>query len=706
MKMNQMDDYNNDPNILEKFGRNLNELVKSGKVDPVIGRDDEIRRVIKILSRKTKNNPVLIGEPGVGKTAIVEGLAERINKNDVPLGLKDKVVYELDMALLIAGAKYRGEFEERLQAVLKKIKESDGKIILFIDEIHNIVGAGRAEGSMDASNMLKPMLARGELNCVGATTLNEYREYIEKDKALERRFQQVLVNEPTVSDTISILRGLKDRFEAHHGVNISDKALVSAATLSDRYITERFLPDKAIDLVDEACATIRIEIDSMPGELDDLKRKIISLEIERSALEKEKDLYSKEKLQEVLEHIKELKEKDNVLTEKWEKEKNNLEVIKNKKVQLDRARNDLQNTFNNNDYSRAAELQYSIIPKLEKEIEELTLLQKNHELISETVTEEAIAEVVYRWTNIPVNKLIEGEKEKLINLEENLKHRVIGQDHAIKLVSEAILRQRSGIKDLNSAIGSFLFLGPTGVGKTETAKALAEVLFDDENKIIRFDMSEFMEAHSVSKLIGSPPGYIGYNEGGQLTEAVRRKPYSIVLFDEIEKAHPEIFNLLLQVLDDGRLTDSQGRVINFKNTVIIMTSNIGSSYLLENDTNANDKVMDLVRMSFKPEFLNRIDDIIIFNNLNKEVQRKIVDKLLANLNDRLVRNNILIEFGNNVRDLVLEEGYDPNYGARPLKRFIQKEIETFLAKAILNNELVPNTEYLLDYNNNFILKEK
>ena len=707
MNFTQMPNYNEDENILEKFGRNLNEDVKLGKVDPVIGRDEEIRRVIKILSRKTKNNPVLIGEPGVGKTAIVEGLAKRIVERDVPLGLRDKVVYELDLGSLLAGAKYRGEFEERFQAVLKKVKDSNGQIILFIDEIHNIVGAGRAEGAMDASNMLKPLLARGEINCVGATTLNEYREYIEKDRALERRFQQVLVNEPTVEDTISILRGLKPRFESYHGVNITDKALISAAVMSNRYITDRFLPDKAIDLVDEACASMRIEIDSMPADLDDLQRKLLQLEIEKSALEKEKDELSKERLSNIKKEIDELAKSEKQLKLQWENEKHLLEKLKEKRILLEKLNNELQDSFLNSNYSKAAELQYSLIPNTKKEIDELAIKVSNNTLITETVSEEAIAEVVYKWTKIPVKKLLQGEKEKLLDLETQLKKRVIGQDHAIKLVSDAILRQRSGIKSEQSIIGSFLFLGPTGVGKTETAKALADILFDNENQIIRLDMSEYMEQHSVAKLIGAPPGYIGYDEGGQLTEAVRRKPYSIILFDEIEKAHPEVFNILLQVLDDGRLTDSKGRVINFKNTIIIMTSNLGSEYLLSNDTNKHNKVMELVRQSFKPEFINRIDDIITYNSLSLETQGLIVNKLLLELKDRLFANNILIDFSNNVNYNVLKNGYNINYGARPLKRYIQKELETYIAKNILEDKILPNEKYLIDFeDNNWILIKK
>ena len=695
MNLNQVPDYNNDPNILEKFGRNLNDLIKENKLDPVIGRDEEIRRIIKILSRKTKNNPVLIGEPGVGKTAIAEGLAERIVKGDVPVGLRDKIVYELDMASLVAGAKYRGEFEERLKAVLKHIQESNGQIILFVDEVHNIVGAGRAEGSMDASNMLKPMLARGEINFIGATTLNEYREYIEKDKALERRFQQVLINEPTVDDTINILRGLKERFETHHGVTITDGAIISAATLSNRYITNRFLPDKAIDLIDEASASVRVEIDSMPTELDDLKREIIKLEIERSALSKEKDEISKLRLSEVLEEISLLKTKDNELSQKWEDEKNILEVIKNKKIELDDLKYQLQTSFNNNDYNKAAELQYSLIPALEKEINELTSRNKEDLLLLETVNEERIADVLYKWTKIPVQKLLSGEKERLLHLEDDLRKRVIGQDHALKLVSESILRQRSGIKDSETVIGSFLFLGPTGVGKTETAKSLAELLFDNEHNIIRLDMSEYMESHSVSKLIGAPPGYIGYEQGGQLTESVRRKPYSIVLFDEIEKANPGVFNLLLQVLDEGRLTDSQGRLVDFKNTIIIMTSNIGSQILLSNIENKENEVMNLVNNSFKPEFLNRIDDIIIFNSLDKSVQKDIVVKLLLELSNRLKGNNIYVTFDESINDYILNNGFNESFGARPLKRFIQREIETFLAKEILSENILPNEKYLL-----------
>ncbi|MBU1141549.1 MAG: AAA family ATPase, partial [Firmicutes bacterium] len=592
MNLTQMDDYSKDPKVLDKFGRNIVEAVKQGKIDPVIGREEEIRRVIKILSRKTKNNPVLIGEPGVGKTAIVEGLARRIVDKDVPLGLQNKIIYELDLASLVAGAKFRGEFEERLKAVLNKIKDSNGEIILFIDELHNIVGAGRADGAMDASNMLKPMLARGELHCVGATTLNEYRRYIEKDSALERRFQKVMIDEPTVSDTISILRGLKSRFEAHHGVHISDPAIISAATLSNRYISDRFLPDKAIDLIDEACASIRIEIDSMPVELDTTLRRLMQLEIEKTALDKETDPVSKDRLLKIKQEIESLKIQEKKLRSQWESEKEQINLIKNKKNSLEQLRLDLQTAFNDSNYQKAAELQYSKIPSLEKEINQLTLnIQQEGKLLTEVVSEESIAEIVSKWTQIPVSKLMSGDKEKLLHLEQTLNNRVIGQDHALKLISDAIIRQRAGIKDENRPIGSFLFLGPTGVGKTEVARSLAEALFDSEHQIVRIDMSEYMEAHSVSRLIGSPPGYVGYDEGGQLTEAVRRKPYSIILFDEVEKAHPEVFNILLQIMEDGRLTDNQGRTVDFKNTIIILTSNIGSEYLLSYDQDAQSRVM-------------------------------------------------------------------------------------------------------------------
>ena len=627
MVYQQPPEYSNDESILEKFGRNINEQVKNGKIDPVIGRDEEIRRIIKILSRRTKNNPVLIGEPGVGKTAIIEGLAIRIVERDVPSGLNDKIIYELDLAALVAGAKYRGEFEERLKAVLNKIKASNGQIIMFIDEIHMIVGAGKTEGAMDASNMLKPMLARGELHCIGATTLNEYRQYIEKDNALERRLQKVLINEPSIEDTISILRGLKEKFETHHGVHIHDEAIIAASVLSERYITDRFLPDKAIDLIDEASASIRMEIDSMPAELDDITRKLMQLEIEKRALEKETDQSSKQRLETLKEELKQLKKSEKQVRDIWEKEKSELDEVKIHKSKLDQLKAELQNAYNNSDYSKAAELQYSLIPSLEIKIQEITN-SANHRLISETVNESDIAEVVSKWTGIPVSKLMQGDKDKLLNLSDNLKNRVIGQDQAIELISDAIIRQRAGIKNENRPIGTFMFLGPTGVGKTELAKSLAEQLFANDNQIVRIDMSEYMERFSVSRLIGAPPGYVGYEQGGQLTEAVRRKPYSIVLFDEIEKAHSEVFNILLQILDDGRLTDNQGRVIDFRNTIIIMTSNIGSGYLIDDVERAKDKVMELVRSTFKPEFINRIDEIIIFNALGKEVQKRIVEKML------------------------------------------------------------------------------
>lgn len=706
MQFNMMEDYSKDPNLLDKFGRNIVNAVREGKIDPVIGRDEEIRRIIKILSRKTKNNPVLIGEPGVGKTAIVEGLARRIVEKDVPLTLQDKVIYELDLAQLVAGAKFRGEFEERLKAVLNRVKESNGKIILFIDELHTIVGAGRAEGAMDASNMLKPMLARGELHCIGATTLNEYRQYIEKDSALERRFQKILVTEPTVEDSISILRGLKDRFEAHHGVRISDNAIVAAATLSKRYITDRFLPDKAIDLIDEACASIRMEIDSMPVELDDAMRKLMQLEIERSALSKETDQLSKERLLKVEQEIKDLKKIEADLKSQWEKEKQQIISIKEKKEQLEKLKNQLTTAYNDGNYQLAAELQYSKIPTLEKEI--ATLSEKDHErkLLTEVVTDESIAEIVSKWTHIPVTKLVSGDIEKLRHLEDNLKKRVIGQDHALKLISDAIIRQRAGIKDPNRPIGSFLFLGPTGVGKTEVARSLADQLFDDETHMVRIDMSEYMESHSVARLIGSPPGYVGYEEGGQLTERIRRQPYSIVLFDEIEKAHPEIFNVLLQVLDEGHLTDGQGRTVDFKNTVIIMTSNLGSEFLLQGLTDAHEKINDLVRKTFKPEFLNRIDEVIIFNSLGFKVQVKIGEKMLNDLKEKLSKQNINITFNEDILKHLIKEGFNEEFGARPLKRYIQRYIETFIANEMINNHIdigTPYEMYLED--NQFKLKK-
>ncbi len=692
--MPQMENYEKDPNVLEKFGRNIVEEVKKGKIDPVIGREDEIRRMIKILSRKTKNNPVLIGEPGVGKTAIVEGLARRIVDKDVPLGLQNKTIYELDLAALVAGAKFRGEFEERLKAVLNKIKSSDGDIILFIDEIHTIVGAGRADGAMDASNMLKPMLARGELHCIGATTLNEYRKYIEKDTALERRFQKIQIEEPTVLDTISILRGLKDRFEAHHGVHISDNAIVSAATLSNRYITDRFLPDKAIDLIDEACASIRMEIDSMPVELDSVMRKIMQLEIEKSALSKESDALSKERLKKIEDELKEQRTIEQQYKSQWEKEKAELQEVKQLKQDLENLKNQLQNAFNQSDYSKAAELQYSKIPKLEKQIEEKTN-NTQERMISEVVSEDNIAEIISKWTHIPVEKLVQADRDKLLHLKEQMSLRVIGQDHALKLISDAIIRQRAGIKDANKPIGSFMFLGPTGVGKTEVARSLAENLFDDESHIVRIDMSEYMERHSVSRLVGAPPGYVGYDEGGQLTEAVRRKPYSIVLFDEIEKAHPEVFNILLQILDDGRLTDNQGRTIDFKNTIIIMTSNLGSEFLLKDLEKGRQEVMNLVKDTFKPEFLNRIDEIIIFNPLGFQVQIQIVEKMLKDLQRRLMDRDIKVLFDEEIKKYILKNGYSLEYGARPIKRFIQKELETFIATRIIEGFIQPHQSYMV-----------
>ena len=696
--MDMMQDYSKDSNVLEKFGRNIIEEVKKGKVDPVIGRDEEIREIIKILSRKTKNNPVLIGEPGVGKTAIIEGLATRIVKEDVPQGLKGKIIYELDMGALVAGAKFRGEFEDRLKAVLNKVKESEGKIIMFIDEIHLIVGAGKADGALDAGNMLKPMLARGELHCIGATTLNEYRNYIEKDAALERRFQKVKINEPTVEDTISILRGLKERFETFHGVKIQDNALVSAAVLSNRYITDRFLPDKAIDLIDEACASIRIQMDSMPTELDEISRKITQLEIERTVLVKEKDSLSKSRLEKIVEELDDLKKQELDLKTRWQKEKDEISHTKKLKEDLEKARFELETTFNQGNYARAGELQYSIIPKLEEQIQKER--PSKDCILSEVVDENNVAEVISKWTHIPVAKLVKGDREKLLNLKETLQKRVIGQDEALQLVSDAIIRQRAGIKDQNKPIGSFLFLGPTGVGKTEVAKSLAEALFDSETHIVRIDMSEYMERHSVSRLIGAPPGYVGYDEGGQLTEAVRRNPYSIVLFDEIEKAHPEVFNILLQILDDGRITDSQGRTVDFKNTIIIMTSNLGSEYLLEETPDAMQKVDHILHQTFKPEFLNRIDEIITFHPLHKEVQIKIVEKMLSDLQKRLEENEIHVQFSDRVKEYIIEQSFNYEFGARPIKRFIQKNIETFLAHSIIQSDLEPKKEYLLDYENN------
>ena len=699
----EMQDYSQDKDILQKFGRDIVEEVKKGKIDPVIGRDEEIRRIIQILARKTKNNVVLIGEPGVGKTAIIEGLACRIVKDDVPLTLKNKTIYELDMGALVAGAKFRGEFEERLKAVLNKIKESEGKIILFIDEIHLIVGAGKADGALDAGNMLKPMLARGEIDCIGATTLNEYRMYIEKDRALERRFQQVLVKEPTVEDTISILRGLKERFESHHGVKITDGAIVNAAVLSNRYLTDRFLPDKAIDLIDEACSSIRVEIDSMPTELDEVSRKIRQLEIEKVALLKEKDVASKERLNKLETELNELKEKETNLENKWKEEKNTINEAKDIKKRLETMKFNLDQAFNSGDYKRASELKYKEIPELEKKLEVLESKEKKDNLLCEVVTEDMIAKIISKSTNIPISKIMQGDREKVLNLADTLKLRVIGQDEAINLVSDAIIRQRAGIKDQNRPIGSFLFLGPTGVGKTEVAKSLAEALFDSENNIIRLDMSEYMEKFSVSRLIGAPPGYVGYEEGGQLTEKVRRNPYSIVLFDEIEKAHSDVFNILLQILDDGRLTDSQGRVVDFKNTIIIMTSNLGSELLLNGKT---EEAHELLKNSFRPEFLNRIDEIITFKPLDKDTQLKIVTKMLKILQNRLKEEHYNIEFTQRCKEHILNISFSFEYGARPIKRFIQREVETILAKAIISEKIMPNVKYSVDVvNDNFVITE-
>ena len=679
-------------NVLEKYGRNIIEDVKKGKIDPVIGRDEEIRSITRILSRKTKNNPVLIGEPGVGKTAIVEGLALRIVRGDVPSSLKNKTIWELDMASLVAGAKYRGEFEERLKNVLNEVKKSEGEIIMFIDEINTIVGPG-AEGAMDTSNILKPMLARGEIHVIGATTLNEYRKYIEKDGALERRFQKIIVAPPTVEDTITILRGLKERFEIHHGVSIQDKALIAAATLSNRYITDRFLPDKAIDLVDEACATIRVQMDSVPTSLDTLTREIMRLQIEREAIKKEKDEMSKKRVESIDETLENLQKQEKELREAWDKEKSINDDIKAKKKEIERAKFDLEQAENDYDLERAAKLRHGDIPALEKELARLNSLEKN-KILSDTVTSEDIASIISKWTNIPVSKLVSGEKEKLLSLEENMKKRVIGQDEAIKLVSDAIIKSRSGIKDPNRPIGSFIFLGPTGVGKTEIARTLAYELFDDEKHMIRIDMSEYMEKFSVSRLIGSPPGYVGYEEGGQLTEAVRRNPYSIVLFDEIEKAHPEVLNLLLQILDDGRVTDSNGRTVDFKNTIIIMTSNLGSEHILDGNTS---KVMDEVKKYFRPEFINRVDEIIVFNPLTKDNIRKILDKLIGEMEDRLSSDNIHIELTDSAKDYLVDNGYDITYGARPLKRLLSRTVETSIAKVLINNEVKFGMTLVVDY---------
>ena len=694
-------------NVLEKYGRDITKEAKEGKIDPVIGRDEEIRNITRILSRKTKNNPVLVGVPGVGKTAIIEGLATRIVKGDVPNNLKDKTIWSLDMGALIAGAKYRGEFEERLKAVLKEIKDSDGKIILFIDEIHLLVGAGAMEGAMDAGNLLKPMLARGEILCIGATTLNEYRKYIEKDGALERRFQKVLISEPTVSDTIAILRGLKSRFEVFHGVTIKDAALVAAATLANRYITDRFLPDKAIDLVDEACATIKVQMESVPVKLDYLTREIMTLEIEKELLKKEKDEMSKKRTEEIDKKLTTLKEEEQKLRNKWNEEKQLSTKIKNKKEELEIATHKLEIAESNYDYEAAAVLKHGTIPKLQEELATLKFNNENSSLLSNVVDEEGVASIVSKWTNIPVTKLVGTEREKLLNLETNMKKRVIGQDNAIHIVSEAIKRARAGIKDPNRPIGSFMFLGPTGVGKTEIAKTLAYELFDDEKHIIRIDMSEYMESHSVSRLVGAPPGYVGYDEGGQLTEAVRRNPYSIVLFDEIEKAHKDVFNILLQILDDGRITDSQGRTVDFKNTIIIMTSNLGSEYILNKDPNAKSLIEAALRHTFKPEFLNRIDEIITFNSLTKDSVYKILDNIIKNIEDRLSDKQLKISLTDNAKKHIIDSSFDESFGARPIKRYVVKNIESLIANSILTDQIKFNDTITIDVENNkFYIKQK
>ncbi|MBU5437174.1 ATP-dependent chaperone ClpB [Tissierella sp. MSJ-40] len=694
--------------VLNRFGRDLVEEARSGKVDPVIGRDSEIRNVIRILSRRTKNNPVLIGDPGVGKTAIVEGLAQRIVNGDVPEGLKDKTIFALDMGALIAGAKYRGEFEERLKAVLSEIEKSEGHIIMFIDEIHNIVGAGRAEGSMDASNLLKPMLARGEIHCIGATTLDEYRQYIEKDAALERRFQKVLVTEPTVEDTISILRGLKEKYEIHHGIRISDGAVIAAATLSDRYISDRFLPDKAIDLMDEASAMIRTEIDSMPVELDEIRRRILQLEIEKAALKKETDEGSKIRLGKIEKELSDLKEKYDIKKAQWEDEKKSISKVKDIKEEIDKVKRQIEEAERKYDLEKLSQLKYGTLVDLEKRLEEANEKNENQErMLKEEVTEEEIGEVVSKWTGIPVTKLVETEREKLLNLDKILHKRVVGQEEAVESVVDAVIRARAGMKQLNRPVGSFIFLGPTGVGKTELSKALTESLFDDERNMIRIDMSEYMEKHSVSRLIGAPPGYVGYDEGGQLTEGVRRKPYSVILFDEIEKAHPDVFNILLQVLDDGRLTDNQGRTVDFKNTVIIMTSNIGSSYLIEGikpdgtiDESSRNQVMEEMRRTFRPEFLNRVDEIVMFKPLQKEEIFKIIDLQIEEIQKRLEDRQITIEFTDKAKGFVLNRAYSIQYGARPVKRFLQKNLETEISRIIIKGDLKDKDKIVVDVNMN------
>ena len=693
-------------NVLEKYGSNLVELAKNNKLDPVIGRDSEIRNVIRILSRKTKNNPVLIGEAGVGKTAIAEGLALRIVKGDVPSSLKNKTIFSLDMGALVAGAKFRGEFEERLKAVLNEIKKSEGEILLFIDELHTIVGAGKSDGAMDAGNLLKPLLARGELHCIGATTLDEYRKYIEKDPALERRFQPVMVNEPNVEDTISILRGLKERYEVYHGVKISDNALISATTLSNRYITDRFLPDKAIDLVDEACASIKTEIDSMPTEMDEINRKIIQLQIEKEALKKEKDKLSQEHLQDIEKELAKLNEKYSQMKAKWLSEKESIEKVQKLKEEIEKISGEIERAEREYDLNKAAELKYSVLPKLNEELkeqEEKVQQSSENSLLKSRVTEEEIAKIVARWTGIPVNKLVEGEKEKLLNMEHILHKRIVGQNEAVLRVTEALLRSRAGIGDPNRPIGSFLFLGPTGVGKTELCKALAENLFDDEKNMVRIDMSEYMEKFSVSRLIGAPPGYVGYEEGGELTEAVRRRPYSVVLFDEIEKAHSDVFNILLQVLDDGRITDSQGRVVDFKNTIIILTSNLGANVILDSiekdgeiTKNAENQVNSLLKMSFRPEFLNRLDDIVIFKPLTKDNINSIIDIQLESLKKRLNEKQISLKVTDKAKEVISENGYDIAFGARPLKRYISHQIETMLAKALLRGEFTEGSTITID----------